>query len=509
MRTIVKLLTAILIIGMTACIMSCSSESDPQLAVSMTENTDFSASGGGKWVDVTSDAEWNVSVQYEEGGENWLALNVIHGSGNYQLRVVAGANNSTEKRVATLVIVCAGNENIIQRLTFTQAGVEPKLIVSPSNFTVFPFNRNLSIKIDSNTDWEITTDAGWLKLDKEKGKGAESIEVSVDDNEGGERKATITVTTTKYGISKSIQVTQMSLDSYLYREPSTAWGTTTAETKAYMAGYELTGEYEKTIVYNGKFKESLTSYSFDDGKLWNATVALMSSDVDSLALVEQMKMNNYKFFGKSTGGIPLYESNDSKTITFLDNVSMPQAYFVHYYDYSQPFKAPCTSWRTTTSNVKSYMTKNGNEIAEEGTASNRKYIAYYGTRLESFIVYYFSSLYLQEADIFLDPNIVPFHKACEYISTGLSYDKSSHLQSDYGNVYESRNGETVALVIRPDYSPTKTLQIGFMSYADAYSAAGGNSRSITRSGKYDIILEHINRQSSEPAHRLLKKSILK
>lgn len=166
-------------------------------------------------------------------------------------------------------------------------------------------------------------------------------------------------------------------------------------------------------------------------------------------------------------------------MTLLDNVTEPQAYFVRYFDYGHPFKAPYTSWLSTISNVKTTMSKNGYEIAEEGTTTSGHYIVYYGKRLESYSIYYFNTLLqLNEVDVFLAPNIVSFKMVGEYLKSALSYLSSTKLTSNYGTLYESRNNKTVVLVIHPDLTPNHKdvmiIQVAFMSLSDVYSFAGGN-----------------------------------
>ena len=275
----------------------------------------------------------------------------------------------------------------------------------------------------------------------------------------------------------------------LYREPMVTWGATTDEVAAYMNGYSIFQETDDDMSYYGKHKESLIVYMFDAGRLWNSVVALYATDATAEALGAQLQMVGYRSGGKSMNDIPLYFSKDDKTVTFIDNVSNKQAYYVRYYDYSQPFLAPYMMWNVLMDNVKTAMSKNGYKQGQQGTGSDGYYISYYGKRLEEMSVYHFSKSGLfQEVDVFLDPAIVPYSKVCSYLTSSLSFTKSQIFTSNYGEIYETKDGKTVALVMHPYYSTTNTVQVAFMSMATAITLADGSSRNATRGGMYGEIL---------------------
>jgi len=485
-----------------------------KLEVNVDEGTEFSINGGSIDVSVTSDTKWRIDRNTGEDS-NWLSTDVSQGKGNKNVKVTAKANNSIYIREATLCFVCTADESISQTLTFRQAGAEPKLIVTPNTINLTPYENSLTLKIESNMAWTTSPDYDWLTLSATSGQGSASLTMKISENsEKDDRKAVVTFISEDNQLSQQVEISQEGMSSQLYREPFVKWGVTKEDVKSYMDAFNIVEDNDKHISYNGKYSEVFTGYSFDNGQLWNAVVALNSLAVESDALKRQMQKNNYMPSGLTTGGIPVYVSSDRKTVTLLDDVTEPQAYFVRYFDYGLPFKAPYTSWLSTISGVKANMSKNGYEIAEEGTTTSGHYIVYYGKRLESYSIYYFNTLLqLNEVDVFLDPNIVSFKMVGEHLKSALSYVSTTNLTSNYGTIYESRDNKTVVLVIHPDLNPNHTdvkiIQAAFMSLSDVYSFAGGNSRNMTRSDISNLTLDIINRQPSELPRRMVKQGFQK
>lgn len=493
MKSMNRMFRAALLAAFMAGIASCSKDDDgPHLSVETSEGTEFSTTGGAVNVSVTSDATWRIDGLNGDAA-GWLATDVSQGKGSRYVRVYAKANTTIYERDATLVFVCTTNEDVSQSVTFHQAGLEPMLAVTPTTVVLSPYESSTPIRIECNTSWQAGSGGDWLTLSADGGQGSSSLRLKVGENtDNDERKALVTVYSEESHLSQQIEVTQEGMSTQLYREPMVKWGTTKDGVKGYMNSFDIYEDVDSRILFNGKYKEVLTGYLFDGGKLWNSIVTLKSSAVNASALDGHLQRNKYKSAGTSMYEAPLYNSTDGKTLVILDYVSGASAYYVRYYDYSVPFKAPCTLWQATMTKVKSVMSGDGYSIADEGTESGMRYVAYNPKRLELGSVYLFNAYsMLKEADILFDPAIVPFEKVCSHLTSSLSYTSSSGLSSAYGNVYESSDRNTVALVFQSRYVPQNRIQVSFVSREDAYSSAKSRPGGMARGDISDFMFERI------------------
>jgi len=502
-----KLLSAALLAAVMMMVAACSKDDDgPHLSVEATGGTMFTASGGSIDVSVTSDAVWRIDKTAGEASD-WLSVNITQGKESRYVKVYAKANTTITSREAALTFVCMTDEGVRQSMTFSQAGLEPKLTVTPITASLSPYVSSLILRVESNMSWTAKTDCDWLTLSATDGQGNRAVTANADENNGDDdRKAIVTFTSTENQQSLQVEVTQQGMAGQLYREPMTRWGAGQDDVRAYMNEFDIVAEDASRLAYSGKHSEVLTSYSFDGGKLWNAVVALDSAEVEKDVIENHLKNNKYLFSGTSMGGISVYKCSDVNTLLLLDNVSNSQAYFVRYNNYDEPFKAPYTSWLTPLSQVRTTMAQRGYEVLENGTTNGKRYIAYLGTRLEYYSVYHFNvSLALNEVDVALDPEIVSFDHVCSYLCSKLSYRESQNLASNYGNVYE--NGETVALVLKPQYTDTRMVETAFISYRDAYANVSKARGRNTRGDMSDLTLNPDNKLPKDLLWQLIEKGL--
>ena len=481
-------LFAVVMAGITSC---SKDEEVPHLSVETSEGTEFSTNGGTVNVSVTSDATWRIDGLNGDAA-GWLTTAVARGKGSSDVMVYAKANRTIYEREATLIFVCTTNEDVSQSVTFRQAGLDPMLAVTPTTIVLSPYESSTTVRIECNTSWQASSGADWLTVSADGGQGFSSLILkAVENTDNDQRTTLVTVYSEESHLSQQIEVTQEGMSTQLYREPMVKWGATKDDVRGYMNSFAIYEDNDNSILFNGKDKVLRTSYMFDGGKLWNSIVVLKSSTVDASVLDGHLQSNNYKPAGISMYDDPLYKSIDGSTFVILDYVSYEGACFVRYYDYSFPFKAPCTLWDATMSSVKSVMSADGYSIADEKLGN----VTYNPKRLEFSSIYQFNeSLMLKEAIILFDRSIVPFEKVCSHLTYSLSYILSPDLTSDYGNVYESPDHKTVALVFQPRYVPLNRIQVTFLSLEEAYSSAKSRSRGMAKGDISDFMFERISRQ---------------
>ncbi len=150
---------------------------------------------------ITSSASWcTVSDGSGTSGKKTLTINVA-------------ANDTTSSRTATITVRNA-NYNITRTLVVTQAAFVPSLNLSQTSFSASSEAGQFSVTINSNIDYTISSNVSWCTVSAKTGAaGSKNISLSVATNVyTSNRIATITVSNSKYGISKYIQISQLAFN---------------------------------------------------------------------------------------------------------------------------------------------------------------------------------------------------------------------------------------------------------------------------------------------------------
>lgn len=150
---------------------------------------------------ITSSASWcTVSDGSGTSGKKTLTINVA-------------ANDTTSNRTATITVRNA-NYNITRTLVVAQAAFVPSLNLSQTSFSASSEAGQFSVTINSNIDYTISSNVSWCTVSAKTGAaGSKNISLSVATNVyTSNRIATITVSNSKYGISKYIQISQLAFN---------------------------------------------------------------------------------------------------------------------------------------------------------------------------------------------------------------------------------------------------------------------------------------------------------
>ena len=122
---------------------------------------------------VASNTTWTVS-----NDASWCSV-TTSGINNDTIAVTYETNPSVSLRIATLTVV--GDGAGTQVVTVTQAGAAPMLSVTPPNRDVTSPAGNTTFEVLSNTDWNVTGDAGWCTFTT-SGSGNGTISASYEEN---------------------------------------------------------------------------------------------------------------------------------------------------------------------------------------------------------------------------------------------------------------------------------------------------------------------------------------
>jgi len=234
----------------------------------------------------------------------------------------------------------------------------------------------------------------------------------------------------------------------LYAPPYTQWGASKAMVKNAMSAYELSEEDTETIVYKGKYKESLTLYTFENSKLVYSVVAIETAVVSKDQLRTFITQQGYQFVDTANNGDELFLSNDNATILSISKSTQYDVYYIYYFDYNWLMKEddntiyeePYIKWGATKSQVKSNRSSNGYVLDEEGDT----YIYYDPRFQEAYSGYFFENGKLYESDICVEESVASKSTLQNLIvNAGYSYLGTS----EKGYIYYISGDQKTAVVL--------------------------------------------------------------
>ena len=146
---------------------------------------------------ITANCHWVIQKQAGADGD-WLTVNPSEGTGNATVSVTANSVNpsSTDSRKMTLVLKSDGG--ISRSITVTQTIASETLTISPETLTFDWQAGTKEFTITSNASWSISGKQDWFTLSSYAGKGAQTIQVTVQENPSetdARTPATLVITT--------------------------------------------------------------------------------------------------------------------------------------------------------------------------------------------------------------------------------------------------------------------------------------------------------------------------
>jgi hypothetical protein len=153
-----------------------------------------------KTVNITANGGWGVSSDAE-----WLSFNETNGSGDGEFDVTAQTNTTSAQRTGTIIIT-RGSKSIF--IHASQAAA-PHISWSAENiYFASDEALTLPVGVNSNIDWEVSTEDVWLSLDKTDGNGNGSVNVTALLNPEEARQGKVIVENVVEHISDTLYVSQ-------------------------------------------------------------------------------------------------------------------------------------------------------------------------------------------------------------------------------------------------------------------------------------------------------------
>ena len=149
---------------------------------------------------VNTDADW--MVQAVSGNSDEIVFTV-------------SANESTSSREATITVT-SEDGNLVRTVQVVQEGEAVYLDVSPSFLSLTSSSQTISLQVETNTHYRLSSDASWLVCDMTGLGNWSNPSFTVSANElTSSREATITVTSEDCSLVRTVQVVQEGRDEVL------------------------------------------------------------------------------------------------------------------------------------------------------------------------------------------------------------------------------------------------------------------------------------------------------
>lgn len=169
----------------------------------------INANGAVVNLNITSNTNWSITSAMPA----WITPSIHTGNGNGNISFTIAPNTIYEQRTFTMTISAGGGANAPTRtVVFTQNALAANsLTVTASPTTIGSQGGVTTLKVNSNTNWTVSSDVAWARVIDGAGTGNGTSDIVIQENAGTTtRVATIKVTTTIGSpvVTKTITITQ-------------------------------------------------------------------------------------------------------------------------------------------------------------------------------------------------------------------------------------------------------------------------------------------------------------
>ena len=196
----------------TVKVMQKGKEEAPYLIVSQ-EHFNILPKGGTVRFTVKANVPYRVSTDAD-----WM-VQAVSGSSD-EIVFTVSANESTSSREATITVT-SEDGSLVRTVQVVQKGEAVYLDVSPSFLSLTSSSQTISLQVETNTRYRLSSDASWLVCDMTGLGNWSNPSFTVSANEStSSREATITVTSEDGSLVRTVQVVQKGEAVYLDVSPS-------------------------------------------------------------------------------------------------------------------------------------------------------------------------------------------------------------------------------------------------------------------------------------------------
>ena len=183
----------------------------PELTLSGLTTLEVSADGGSGTISFTTNRDWSASWS-----ASWLSVSPSSGScsgGPVTVNVRCEPNTTYEPRTATVTITAEG---LSQTVTVSQPANEGIIVKGNQSYTLSSAAQTFEVEVQSNIQYEVSTDADWISHAGTKGLRTNRLTFSVKENATyDDRSATVTIRQQGGSVTQTITVRQVAKDGLL------------------------------------------------------------------------------------------------------------------------------------------------------------------------------------------------------------------------------------------------------------------------------------------------------
>lgn len=280
---------------------------------------------GKKAVILDNNTTWTAS-----NIKGWCHVSPTSGKGNTELQVYCDVNSTNAELKDTITIKTAKGESY--KIPVTQSGTEFYLKISPEKLEKFKRGGGKQeIQILSNSEWTITSSAGWCTPSQYRGSGDQKITISATQNTlTSDRNATITISwgqevkpievTQERGEEPRLSVSPQKIEPFTYKggNYTFAVSSNTDWTVESNQGWCHIDSPTETITGDGNIIIIVDENPLGSGSR-DAIITISSNAGDKQIEIHQEKGQD-PFINVSSDQLSFSNKEEQKTITVTSNV---------------------------------------------------------------------------------------------------------------------------------------------------------------------------------------------
>lgn len=278
---------------------SCGPDDDttPQASLDVTPSElNISSSKDEQKITIKSNSKWIV-----QNTATWISVSSNSGEGDANITIYVDENTKEDRKTIVTFTTTSNEGSVTKTVTVNQKGKD-----NGGGGTSITTS---SISLKAGYVYTIPNGAGLVW------ESSNPFIATVDDNVITANKVGTTKVTTKANGGKTIIVTvEATFDSY--DEPYLQWGATKSMVKSANSNLQIYDESSTELYYTGKKQADKVNYSFENGKLYLATVFLKSSA--KFSEIQDYLWERYISLGTEEG-IYLFATLDANTMILWFN----------------------------------------------------------------------------------------------------------------------------------------------------------------------------------------------
>jgi len=250
------------------------------------------AKGGEVQIEVKANIDFEYVI--DESAKEWVAYEGTRAMKTSTLTFKVAENDDTERREGTITIKSGDFNEVV---TIYQAGCEPSIVISKSEYVVSSNSETIAVEVKSNVDVavEMPSDVDWISENTTRAASTNTYRFDIAANEGyDQRTAEIKFTNKENNLSEVVTIVQSQRDAIVLAKSEYEFG---------VNGGNLDFEIQTNV--------DITVKISDNAKNW-------IQQVESRGLeAKKLFFNVYSYSGQEDreGTITLSGGNATQTIT--------------------------------------------------------------------------------------------------------------------------------------------------------------------------------------------------